>query len=169
MTALISAFPVPVPELVIVPTLLMAVVDKVILFARALLLLITKLPVPVMPPETVNSAVPLLVMVFPLALTEVAPLTVRADELEFSMIPVTLAPTAALIVVVPVPVPVLVTVPALLIAFVDKVIVPVVALLLMVKLLLPVTPPLNVVEMAVPVLPSVNVPVVLDASEIALA
>ena len=73
-----------------------------------------------------------------------------------------------LMVVVPLPAPMLVTVPVLLTVAVERVMVPVVALLLIVRLFVPVTPPLKVVEIAVPVLPSVRVPVVVDASMIAL-
>jgi len=60
-------------------------------------------------------------------------------------------------------------VPALLIAFVEKVIVPLPALLLIVRLLLPVTPPLKVVDILLPVLPIVSVPDVPVASTMPLA
>ena len=82
--------------------------------------------------------------------------------------PVTLEPTAALMVVVPVPDPELVIVPALFKEAVAKVIVPFVAPSLMTKLLVPVTPPLKVVEIAVPVLPIVNVPEVPEDRTMAL-
>src|SRR5262249_57717702 len=87
----------------------------------------------------------LFVSVVPPLFTVSAPLTVSADVVLFSVIPVTFEPTAALIVVVPLPAPILVTVPALLTAAVESVMVPVVALLLIVRLLVPVTPPLKVV------------------------
>ena len=170
MIALIVEPPAPLPELVIVPVLLIDVPDKVMPAAVALLLLSTRLPVPLAPPDNVNNLVPLLlVSVVPLELTVNAPLTVNAVVVLFSMIPVTLEPTPALIVVVPVPAPILVIVPILLSALVESVTVPVVALLLMVRLLVPVTPPLKVVEMAAPEFPSVSVPVVVEASAIAFA
>ena len=97
-----------------------------------------------------------------------APERVNCEVLLFWMRPVTLVPMTALMVVVPEPEPELVIVPALLRLVVERVTVPVVALLLMVRLLVPVTPPLKVVEMAVPLLPSVSVPVVVEASMIAL-
>ena len=155
MTALMSVEPLFVPAFVIVPVLLMDVVDKVIPLAVVLLLSMVRLPVPVMPPETVISEVLLLVNVKPAVV--MAPLTVNADVLLFSVMFVTLVPTAALIVVVPEPAPILVTVPVLLTLPVANVMVPVVAFSLIVKLLVPVTPPLNVVDMAVPLLPIVNV------------
>src|SRR5204863_2745800 len=87
-------------------------------------------------PEAFVSVVSLLLTVRP-------PLSVSAEVVLFSVIPVTFDPTAELIVVVPVPAPVLVIVPALFTAAVDNVTVPVVALLAIVRLLLPVTPPLK--------------------------
>lgn len=168
MMALIVDPPLPDPELVIVPALLMDDPDNVIPAAVALLLLRTRLPMPLAPPDKVSSLVPLLlVSVVPPEFADSAPLNVSAEVVLFSVKPVTLEPMLALIVVVPVPAPVLVIVPTLLIAAVERVMVPEVALLLMVKLLVPVTPPLKVVEIAVPVLPSVNMPVVVDASNMA--
>src|SRR6185295_11335029 len=58
MMALMSVEPVPVPELVTVPVGLTLVVDSVMPLAIALLLLSTRLPVPVTPPETVSTALP---------------------------------------------------------------------------------------------------------------
>ena len=59
MTALISVTPLPVPELVIVPMLLTLVVERVMPLAILLLLLSIRLPVPLTPPETVSSELPL--------------------------------------------------------------------------------------------------------------
>ena len=56
--ALMSVEPVPVPEFVMVPVLLMAVVERVMPLAKELLLLRIKFPVPVMPPDTVSIFVP---------------------------------------------------------------------------------------------------------------
>ena len=50
--------PVPEPAFVIVPVLLTAVVESVIPAAVALSLSSTRLPVPLTPPDTVNSFVP---------------------------------------------------------------------------------------------------------------
>src|SRR5262245_1147067 len=172
MMALMSVAPEPLPLLVIVPMLLTEVVDNVMPLAIELLLLMTRLPVPVTPPDTVSTDKPLallFVSVVPPLFTVSAPLTVSADVVLFSVIPVTFEPTAALMSVVPLPAPILVIVPALLTAAVESVMVPVVALLLMVRLLVPVTPPLKVVEIAVPLFPMVSVPVVPLASTIGRA
>ena len=69
---LISTLPVPLPELVIVPALLM-VFEIVMPLAVELLLFSVKLPVPVMPPEWVNTAEPLFASVSPPAPSVVAP------------------------------------------------------------------------------------------------
>ncbi len=77
-----SAAPVPVPLLVIVPALLTLVPEIVMPLAMALLLLMMRLPVPVTPPETVNTLEPLallLVNVVAVALAVIAPLTVNAE------------------------------------------------------------------------------------------
>src|SRR5262249_28943246 len=172
MMALMSVAPEPLPLFVIVPMLLTEVVDNVMPLAIELLLLMTRLPVPVTPPDPVSSDEPLallFVSVVPPLFTVSAPLTVSADVVLFSVIPVTFEPTAALMSVVPLPAPILVMVPALLTAAVESVIVPVVALLLIVRLLVPVTPPLKVVEIALPLLPMVSVPVVPLASTIGRA
>ena len=102
ITALTSTSPVPVPELVIVPILFTAVVEIVIPLPVALLLLKIKLPaVFVTPPVNVSSAVPrVLVSVVATELALSAPLIVKAEVVLFSVIPVTLLPTAALIVTV---------------------------------------------------------------------
>ena len=71
--------PVPEPELVIVPVLLMLVVDNVVV--PELLLLKVILPVPLMPPDMVKAAVPLFVKVLPVDLGVMAPLIVKAEEL----------------------------------------------------------------------------------------
>ena len=160
------AVPVPLPLLVIVPTLFNAIV--VALIRPVLLALNIRLPVPVAPPESVRVFVPLLVRVVPLLFTPNAPLIVSAEVLLLSVIPVTFMPIAALIVVVPVPPPVLVIVPVLFIIPVLKVIVPLV-LLLITRLFDPVTPPVNVVDIPEPVVPTINCPVLLLANTIALA
>ena len=77
--ALIVVVPVPDPELVIVPVLLILVVDTVVV--PELLLLKVTLPVPLMPPDKVKAAVPLFVKVVPLALGVIAPLIVKAEVL----------------------------------------------------------------------------------------
>src|SRR5262249_50793339 len=134
--ALMSVTPLPLPLLVIVPVLLTEVVDTVMPLAVALLLLSTRLPVPLTPPEIVCIWVPLLsVPVVPPLSSATAPRSVSAEVVLFSVIPVTFEPTPVLIVVVPVPAPVFVMVPALFTAAVDSVTVPVVALLLIVRLL----------------------------------
>ncbi|NDD51875.1 MAG: hypothetical protein EB009_04130 [Actinobacteria bacterium] len=123
---------------------------------------------PVVPPLTVNKAVLLFlrVVVPELFANVIAPETVKADVVLFSVMLVTLEPIPPEIVVVPLPAPIFVTVPVLLIELVENVIVPEVALLLIVRLFVPVTPPEKVVEIIDPVLPMVNVPVVLLASTI---
>ena len=55
MTALIVVVPLPVPELVIVPVLFMEVVDRVVVPP---MVLIVRLPDPVMPPLINNDNVP---------------------------------------------------------------------------------------------------------------
>jgi hypothetical protein len=171
ITALIVVPPEPLPLFVIVPMLLTEFVDNVMALAVALLLLSTRLPVPLTPPEIVSSLVPLLFVsvVPPLFTVSAVVLTVSADVVLFSVIPVTFDPTPPLMVVVPVPAPIFVMVPALFTAAVESVMVPLPALLLIVRLLVPVTPPLKVVEMFVPVLPIVSVPVVPLASAIGRA
>ncbi len=170
MTALTRTEPLPLPELVTVPTLLTAAVEIVMPLARVLLLFSTRLPVPETPPETVSSFVPsALTKVVPEALIASAPETVSAEVVLLSVTAVTFAPMPPLTVTVPVPAPTLVTVPALLMALVENVTVPVVALALVLKLLVPVMPPLKVVEMAVPALPIVSVPDVPVAKTIGFA
>ena len=69
--ALIVVVPVPVPELVIVPVLARLVVETVkvpVLFA-----LMIRLPVPVVPPETVNAAVPVELSVVATLFTVIRP------------------------------------------------------------------------------------------------
>ena len=116
------------------------VVDKVKLLLTAVLLLSTKLPVPVTPPLTVK--VPAVsVKVVPLLLTVRAPVTLNA-EVPFCVRPVTLEPIAALIKVAPAPLPLLVIVPVLLTLVVESV-KALLLLLLSVRLALPVTPPVK--------------------------
>ena len=84
--ALISTEPVPVPLLEMVPALFTLVLEIVMPLAMALLLLMMRLPVPINPPETVNTFEPLallLVSVVPLVLTVIAPLTVNAEVVLF--------------------------------------------------------------------------------------
>ena len=69
---LIVTLPDPLPELVIVPALLM-VFEIVMPLAVELLLFSVKLPVPVMPPEWVKTAQPLFASVSPPAPSVVAP------------------------------------------------------------------------------------------------
>jgi hypothetical protein len=163
---------VPVPEFVIVPTLLAPPVS-VRPLAMELLLLRTRFPVPATEFVTVRIFAPLALLL----LSVVPPLftfsvvIVRADVPLLSVTPVTLLPIIAM-VVVPVLVPVLVTVPELLTdAVVNEIVrAPAVAeLLLTVKLLDPVTPPLNVAAAISAVLPIVNVPVVFEANVMGLA
>ena len=146
MTALMAVVPEPVPELVIVPVLLTLVVERVIPEAIALLLLSTRLPVPVTPPDTVSTALPLELLfvrvVPPLFTVRAVVLIVRAEVVLFSMICVTFAPTPPLIVTLPLFVPELVIVPVLLTDAVERVMPEAIALLfLRIKLPVPVTPP----------------------------
>ena len=97
ITALINVEPAPVPELVIVPALLTEVVESVRHEAIELLLFSTRLPVPIIPPETVSSELPLallFVSVVPELFTviKMVPI-VNADAALFSVIPVTFEPT----------------------------------------------------------------------------
>ena len=166
-----STLPLPEPELVIEPMLLGLFVDTVIPLPMELLLLKVMLPVPEMAPEIVKREEPLALLLVNTMLpapTVMPPPTVSAEVVLFSIMPVTLLPTATPMVVVPDPDPMLVIVPELLRLPVAKVTVPEVALSLIVRLLEPVTPPLKVVEMAVPLTPSVKVPVVVEASAIGL-
>ena len=144
MTALMSVLPVPLPELVIEPVLLTLVPERVIPLAIALLLSSVRLPVPPTPPVNVNKLEPLallLVSVVPLPFTVRAPVTFNAEAALFSVRPVTLVPTPALMRVSP-PVPELVIVPPLLTLVVESVRLSAVALLLLrTKLPVPVTPP----------------------------
>ena len=167
ITALIVVPPTPVPELVIVPVLLTLPVASKMPPAVGLLLFRMRFPEPPTPLETVSTVVPALLfkVVATLLTVRAVVARVRAEVELFSLTAVTLLPVPTrpmppLIVVTPVPMPMLVTVPALLIIPVLKVMVPVVALLLMTKLFVPVTPPLKVVEIAVPMLPTVSRPVV---------
>jgi len=171
MTALISVLPVPLPEFVTVPALFTEAVDKVIPLAVVLLLLSTKLPLPVTPPDNVNAAVLLLVSVVPLLFTVNAPVTFKADVALLAIILVILEPTAALIRELPEPLPEFVIVPVLLIAVPDKVIpLAVVLLLLRTRLPVPVMPPVNVnnaVLLFVRVMPLVR-PLLIVNAEVAL-
>ena len=83
--------PLLLPELVIVPVLLMLVVEIVMPLAIELLLLSTTLPVPVTPFDTVKIELPpelLFVKVLLDTPTVTAPLTVSAEVVLFSMKPV---------------------------------------------------------------------------------
>ena len=159
ITELMREFPLPLPELVTVPILLSEVVETVMPFAMELLLLRIKSPVPLTPPEIVSNELPLLLLlvnVVPEPFTVNAPLTVSAEVVLFSVMPVTLEPTAALISVEPVPLPELVMVPTLFTAVVESVM-PLASelLLLRIKLPVPVTPPDNVSILVPAVLVSV--------------
>ena len=132
--------------MVTVPVLFRLAVNTVMPLAVVLLLFNTTLPAPVTPPDTVSSAVLLLVRVRLPAPTVTAPLTVNAEVALLSVIPVTLLPTAALITLAAV-IPELVIVPVLLTAVVDSVITPAPPEL-SVRLPVPVTPPLKVRALA---------------------
>ena len=146
--ALISTTSVPVPELVTVPELLMARPEIVMPFVIVLLLLLRiRLPVPMIPPETVRSAVvPLAALL--LKVVPPAPFTVMAvvDSVSgevalLSVTAVTLLPTPPLIVVAAAPVPEFVMAPVTFSGLVEIVIPPVAALLLRVRFPAPATPP----------------------------
>ena len=147
---LIKVMPEPLPLLVIVPVLPTLAVESVIPLVIALLLLSTKLPVPVTPPDRVSSELPLalllvkVVMLLPPCMVS-APLTFKAEVVLFSVMPVTRLPTPALTNVAPVPVPLLVITPALFTLVVDRVkLLFVLVLLFSTKLPVPVTPPVTV-------------------------
>ena len=159
MTALMSVIPLPLPELVIVPVWFTAVVDSVMPLAVVVLLLRVRLPVPVVPPETVKSTAPLLLLVSvvpPLFTVRAVVLIVSAEVVLLSVIDVTFAPTPPLIVTVPLLEPVFVIVPVLLKEAVLTAIVLVVPELLMVTFPTPVIPPLIVMVPVVPVLDTVR-------------
>jgi len=143
---LMRTAPAAVPELVIVPVLFKLVVEIVIPFAVALLLLRTRLPVPLMPPDTVNNPVPaVFVNVVPLLFTVNAlVLMVRPAVVLFWVMPVTFVPTPPVIVWVVVFALVLVMVPVLFTLAVVKLTMPVVPVPVIVTLPVPVTPPDNV-------------------------
>ena len=105
MTELMRAEPVPLPELVIVPVLLTAAVVSATPLTSVLSLSSMRLPVPIPTPPVKVSALPpaVLLSVVPAALAVRAALTVRAEVVLFWMMPVTLVPTPALMLVVPVP------------------------------------------------------------------
>ena len=144
MTALMSDAPLPLPELVMVPMLLTLVPEKVMPLASALLLLSTRLPVPLTPPETVSTEPPLLlVKVLLLAPTVTRPLTVKAEVVLFSMISVTFVFTAALMSDEPLPLPELVIVPMFFTPS-KRVMPPAIALLLLsTRLPVPLTSPVT--------------------------
>ena len=150
----------PGPLLLIVTLPLVAIPPEIVIpLLIPLLLIRVKAPVPVMAPDTVNTALPellVLLKVVPALYTVMLP-TASAEDPLFSVMAVTLGPTAPMLVV-PLPVPELVIVPTLLRNVVLNVIVPLAALLAMVKLSGPLTPPLNVVETLLPVVPMVRVP-----------
>ena len=130
MTELIKTLPVPLPELVIVPVLLAELPEIVMPFAVALSLLMTRLPVPVMPPVTDRFAVLplwLLTSVVPPLLTVKAVVEIVKFDVElFCVIRLTFDPTPPLSVTFPAPLPELVIVPVLL-TVEDNVIGPVLA------------------------------------------
>ena len=122
-------------------------VPEIVIHApRELSLFTIRLPVPVVPPDTVNIFVPaLLVRVVAVACTVKAPEIVSAEVVLFSVMPVTFAPMPPLMVTVPVLEPVLVIVPVLLNEVVLIVTVDETPKLLMVTLPVPVIPPLMVI------------------------
>jgi len=140
MIELMVVVPVPMPELVTVPTLFSETVEMVI--PPVLLALRVRLYGPVIPPDKVNNADPVLVKLFRFDVRVIALLTVRGD-VPVSVIPVTFAPTAALMVVVPVLVPELVMVPMLLMLL-EIVVAAVVPVPLIIRLPVPVMAPLKV-------------------------
>lgn len=149
ITELMVTAPAPEPELVMVPVLFTEVVERRIASAVALLLLSIKLPVPVVPPETVSILVPAVLVSVVLELFTVIAvvLIVKADVVLFRVMPVTLEPTPPLMVTVPVPALTFVIVPTLFTDAVESVSVNVL-LPLSVRLFVPVTPPLNMAEVA---------------------
>ena len=156
-SALTNTEPVLLPEFVTVPMLFTDVADRVIPLAMALLLLSTKLPVPVTPPDRVSSEVPLMLLLIKVVVLipprmVSAPLTFKAEVVLFSVMPVTRLPTPALTNVAPVPVPLLVITPALFTLVVDRVkLLFVLVLLFSTKLPVPDTPPVTVKVPAVSV------------------
>ena len=176
--AVIAVTPVPVPVFVMLPVLLIEVPDNVTPLAMELLLFSVRFPVPMAPPDKVSNAAPLLLLfvrVVPPELTVSAPLTVNPEAALFSVMAVTLVPTAELIVVPPEPVPELVIEPILFTATVVRLVPPAVALLLFsMRFPVPVTPPDNtnvfVALVFVSVVPpelTFNAPLILNA-EVAL-
>ena len=131
MPPVMVTVPVPalIPELVMLPVLLIALVVKLTAAAVAALFWMMRLPVPVTPLETVRIlAVPtvsFLIVVPPLFTLIGFVLMVRAEVVLFSVMLVTLEPMPPLIVVVPVVLPLLMMVPVMLIGLVEKVTAPV--------------------------------------------
>ena len=156
MTALMVTPPDPEPELVMVPVLFADVVEIVIPAAMELLLLRIRLPVPVVPPDTVKSELPLALLLVtvvpPLATVMAVVLIVRAEVALFSVTVVTFAPIPPLKVTRPLLVPPLVMVPVLLTEAVLMVTVLVVPELSIVRFPVPVMPPLIVMAPVVPFL-----------------
>ena len=146
---LISVLPVPVPEFVMVPMLFTSFVEIVIPLTMELLLLSIKLPVVfATPPDNVNTAVPLALLFVNvvLALLVSTPVIVRGDFVLFSMMPVTLESTFALISELAVLVPEFVIVPMLFTSLVE-IVIPFAIPLLLSRIRLPAvfaTPPVNV-------------------------
>lgn len=155
ITALMIVEPEPVPEFVTVPVLFTLVVERVIPASVELLLFSMRLPVPVVPPDTVRSFVPLLLVrvVPPLFTVMAVVLIVRAEVVLFSVIPVTLLPIPPLIVVVPPPVPALVIEPTLL-ALTVEIVIAAAVLASRVRFPVPVIPPLIV---SAPVIPPATI------------
>lgn len=111
---IVTEFVPVLPLLVIVPMLLIDETERVMPPLKEPLLLSTRLPVPVMPPETVRSFDTVLFVKVVPALLTVSALRLKEEVALLSVIPVTFDPTAALIVVVAEPLPLLVIVPTLL-------------------------------------------------------
>jgi len=174
IAALIVTPPVPLPEFVIVPVLLMVVMDSVMPLAVEPSFFKVRLPVPLKPPETVKLPA-WLVKVLPPLLTVKAPVEMVSPEVVlFCVMPVTFAPTPPVMDTPPEPLPELVIVPVLLTAVVDSVMpLDVDPLLLKIKLPVPLTPPVTVklpawLVKVVPPLLTVNPPVEMVSPEVVL-
>lgn len=144
----IVVVPVPLPKLLIVPTLPVAEVAETVKLPLLFALNVT-LPVPVMAPAPiVVRAVPDEVIAKLPAPTVMPPLTIKGELLLACVIVLTVLLTGALMVVVPAPVPELVMVPVLPTAVVEAVMPPVL-LALKIRLPVPAIPPESV-KSAVP-------------------
>ena len=153
MMPVITTVPVPVPEFVTVPVLLIVfnvtppVVTPAVFAPIALLFFRTMLLAPLIPPVTFRMELPLVLLLMncSAAFGVIRPATFNCEVALFSMICVTFDPIAALMSVAPAPVPELVIVPVLFTAVVASVMPLFVApLLFRIRFCVPVTPPLRV-------------------------